>query len=71
MPPLALLTNGDGGGVDPAGGEQVPQPDIAVLWHQAICPRCEGSWVKLKQRCKIIGVWDRDQMVHRTCGIQT
>ena len=49
--------------MDPAAGQQVPQPHIAVLRHQTVGSGGEGGGVQLKQGGQVIGVGDGDEMV--------
>jgi hypothetical protein len=35
---VELLTYGNASGVDPAGGDQMPQPHVRVLWDQRVPP---------------------------------
>ena len=66
---LLLPVDGDGGGVDPAGGEEVPEPDVAVLRHEAVRPRGQRGRVKLEQRGEVVTVRHRDQVVHGLPGV--
>ena len=66
-----MPVDGDGGAVDPAAGQQVSQPDVTVLGHQAVSSGGEGGGVQLKQRGQVIGVGDRDEVVDWLAGVTT
>ena len=55
--------------MDPAGGEKVPEPDVAVLRHEAVRPRGQRGRVKLEQRGEVVAVRHRDQVVHGLPGV--
>ena len=56
--------------MDPAGGQQVAQPHVAVLRHEAVRPVGQGGGVQLEQRGEVVTVGDRDQVVHRLAGVR-
>ena len=50
--------------MDPGRSQEVAQPHVTVLRHEAVRPRGEGGGVQLKQRGQVVAVRDGDKVVH-------
>ena len=57
--------------MDPAGGEEVPEPHVAVLGDEAVRPAGQRGGVKLEQRGQVVAVGDGDQVVDWLGGVGT
>ena len=57
--------------MDPAGGEEVAEPHVAVLRDETVGPAGECGGVQLEQGGQVVTVGNRDQVVDWLSGVRT